>query len=248
MRILAVIPTYNEALTVGPLVDGLMALALNLGVMFVDDNSPDGTADRVRELGKKFPGREVGVLVRPPGPRGLGLAYRDGFIEAIRRRPDAILQMDADGQHPVEVVPRLAAALSPTGGEKPADLVLASRYTEGGSTGGWKLSRRLISTIGGGGARMMLRLPYKDLTGGFKLWRADLLAAMDFSRVESKGFVFQIEMTLRAKRMGARVVEVPYTFGARTAGETKMSAAITREAAWRMLRWAVRPPKVKKYK
>lgn len=244
MKILAVIPTYNEAENVGPLLNRLMALPLDLSVMFVDDNSPDGTADRVTTASRLLHDKNISTYSRSHGERGLGLAYRDGFAEAITRGPDAILQMDADCQHPPEVIPSLVEAMR---GYSGADLVLASRYVEGGGTGGWKFSRRFISGLAGGAARTMLRLPYKDLTGGFKLWRTDLLAAMDLSAVESKGYVFQIEMTLRARRMGAKIVEVPYTFGQRTAGETKMSGAIAREAAVRMLRWVVKPPRTGKY-
>jgi len=244
MRITAVIPTYNEAASVGPLLARLMALPLDVGVLFVDDRSPDGTAARVREVAKEYSGRRIEVLEREEGPRGLGLAYRDGFHRALESQPDAILQMDADGQHPPEALPSMVEAMRGGAG---SDLVIASRYAEGGSARSFGRRRRWLSRMGGGLARVMLRLPVQDLTGGFKLWRADLLAAMDLTHVESRGYVFQIEMTLRAHRMGARVVEVPFEFGTRGAGESKMSGAIVREAAWRMACWTVRPPQVSRY-
>lgn len=241
MRISAVIPTLNEAATVGRTVAELAAAVPGITVLVVDDGSPDGTAGAVRSAAASLPSSSISVLDRTGRPRGLGLAYIDGFREAVTRNPDAVLQMDADGQHPAAAVPAMVAALVD------ADLVVASRYVTGGGTGEWAKSRRLVSRLGGAAARTMLRLPYADLTGGLKLWRADLLRAMDLNSVSSTGFVFQIEMTLRAHRMGARIVEVPFEFRPRKRGASKMSARIALEAARRMLGWAIRPPRVSPY-
>lgn len=245
MRITAVIPTRNEAASVPGLVAELMALPLELSLLFVDDHSPDGTAKAVRAAAKRHPGRSIRVLERPPGRRGLGLAYRDGFREALLGNPDAVLQMDADGQHPASVIPRLAAAMS--GGPDHPDLVIASRYADGGSAESFSPGRGLVSRMGSCAGRILLRLPVRDLTGGFKLWRADLLSQLALGTAESRGFVFQIEMNLRAHRMGAVIREVPFEFASRTAGESKMSFRIAWEAAWRIFRWALRPPKVPRY-
>lgn len=242
IRLLAVIPTYNERDNVGPISELLMALPFDVRVLFVDDDSPDGTADAVRELGNKHDGR-VEVLVRKNRPRGLGNAYKDGFAEARSRDVDVILQIDADGQHPVSAVPQFVTTLL----ERPADLVIGSRYVDGGGTGDWGLLRRMISKVGGGGARWLLGIPYRDLTGGFKLWSRELLASIELDRATSAGFVFQIEMTLIAHRKGARIVESPFTFGLRARGESKMSWKIMWEAGLKMLRWCVLKPKVAKF-
>lgn len=244
MRITAVIPTRNEAASVPGLVAELMALPLDLSLLFVDDQSPDGTAKAVRAAAKRHPGRSIHVIERPKGPRGLGLAYRDGFREALLGNPDAVLQMDADGQHPPSILPQLAAAMA--GPDQP-DLVIASRYAHGGSARSFSLGRGLVSRLGSWVGRTLLRLPVRDLTGGFKLWRADLLAQLAPGTAESRGYVFQIEMTLRAHRMGATIREVPFEFASRTAGESKMSIRIAFEAAGRIFRWALRPPKVPRY-
>ncbi len=242
MKILAVIPTYNEAETIGPMIRRLMALPLEIDLLVVDDDSPDGTAGLVEKLAIEFPSRRIEVLLRKNAPRGLGRAYRDGFSEAVRRNHDAVLQLDADGQHPTEVIPELVAAL-----HAGADLALASRYVAGGGTGEWATSRRGISRLAGLAGRRLLGLPFADITGGFRLWRRELLAAIRIGEAESRGYVFQVETLLRARRAGAKIVEVPFQFATREAGQSKMSGRIAREAAWRMLKWMVRPPRVDRY-
>ncbi|MCA8940018.1 MAG: polyprenol monophosphomannose synthase, partial [Planctomycetes bacterium] len=204
-RILVVIPTYNEKANISRMLDGLMALELDLGVMFVDDDSPDGTAEVVKEQAMRWPERAISVFSRINRPRGLGAAYKDGFQEAIRRGAEIVVQMDCDGQHPIDVVPKLVQALE----EQNADLVLASRYVEDGGTGSWNLFRKLISVGTGFFSRFMLRLPQKDLTGGFKCWRASMLDKVGLELCESQGFVFQIEMTMRANKVKAKIIEVP---------------------------------------
>lgn len=239
MKILAVLPTYNERENVGVIAEKLLALPLNLAILFVDDNSPDGTADRVRELAIEYPSK-IDLMVRIDRPRGLGNAYKDGFSEAIKRPVDAILQMDSDGQHPVEAVPRMAQMM--LDGE--LGLVIGSRYVSGGGTGEWGAARKLISSFAGFAARRLLNLPYQDLTGGFKLWRRDVLAEIEPHTLTSKGYVFQIETTLRANRRGVKGAECPFVFGERERGESKMSREIAIEAAKRMLTWAVMPERI----
>jgi len=242
MKILAVIPTYNEADAIGPLLRRLLQLELPISALVVDDDSPDGTAEVVRKLASEFPDRQIDLLVRQNCPRGLGRAYRDGFSRAIESDCDAVLQMDADGQHPTADIPALVERM-----HQGADLVLASRYTTGGSTGDWARGRRGISRLAGTVGRRLLGLPFADITGGFRLWRRELLRATVVGEAESIGYVFQVEMLLRARRAGAQIAEVPFTFATRELGESKMSGRIAREAAWRMLKWVIRPPRVAKY-
>jgi len=237
MKILAVIPTYNERENVGVIAPALLALPLDISILFIDDNSPDGTADRVREIASDYEPGKVDVMVRVDRPRGLGNAYKDGFEEAITRDVDAILQMDADGQHPIEAVSRMAEMMQ----ERELGLVIASRYVAGGGTGEWGAARKLISSFAGFAARRMLNLPYQDLTGGFKLWRRDALASIQPGKLSSKGYVFQIEATLRATRRGVKGAECPFVFGLRERGDSKMSREIAIEAAKRMITWAVKP-------
>lgn len=203
-----------------------MVAALSLvhcQVLVVDDGSPDGTADAARAVGAE-------VLVRG-GERGLGPAYRDGFAWALAGGFDPILQMDADFSHDPNDVPRLIAA------SEHVDLVLGSRYVPGGGTRNWGVGRRVLSRFGGLYARAMLGLPYADLTGGFKCWRADMLSRVLGSGLISDGYAFQVETTLAAHRLGARVVEVPIVFTERREGRSKMSFAITAEAVWRVPRF-----------
>ncbi len=200
------------------------ALSLvNCAVLVVDDASPDGTAAAARAAGAE-------VLVRG-GERGLGPAYRDGFAWALAGGFDPIVQMDADFSHDPNDVPRLIAAA------EHADLVLGSRYVPGGGTRNWGVGRRLLSRFGGVYARALLGLPYADLTGGFKCWRADLLSRVLQGGLVSDGYAFQVETTLAAHRLGARIVEVPIVFTERREGRSKMSMAITAEAMWRVPRF-----------
>ncbi|MCK6439232.1 MAG: polyprenol monophosphomannose synthase [Planctomycetes bacterium] len=236
MKILTVIPTYNERVNVEPLVRSLVALPLNLSVLFVDDRSPDGTADRVREIAREFPTGRVEVMVRT-GAKGFAASYIDGFRHASHMHIDAILQMDADGQHPASAIPDLVETMERTH----ADLVIASRYVAGGGTGEWATVRRLISEFGGFYARRVLNVPYMDLTGGFKLWRRDVLEKMPLERLTSKRFSIQIETTWLAHRMGAHIVETPFTFAVRERGESNMSAKVVLEGLLRVLQWAASP-------
>jgi len=218
---LVVVPTRNEVENIPVLIAALSQV--NCAVLVVDDASPDGTAAAARAAGAE-------VLVRD-GERGLGPAYRDGFAWALAGGFDPIVQMDADFSHDPNDVPRLMSA------SESADLVLGSRYIPGGGTRNWGLGRRILSRFGGVYARALLGLPYADLTGGFKCWRSELLSRVLEGGLVSDGYAFQVETTLAAHRLGARVVEVPIVFTERREGRSKMSLAITAEAMWRVPRF-----------
>ena len=227
-----VLPTYNERENLEPVATAILE-ALPFGrLLVVDDNSPDGTGELADRLAERDP--RVNVLHRA-GKEGLGVAYRDGF-RAVLSRPDcrAVVQMDCDFSHDPRDLPRLLAPLA--GG---ADVVLGTRYMPGGGTPGWGLVRRAVSRAGTTFARAVLSLPYRDLTGGFKVWRRELLASLRLREVEAHGYGFQVEMTWWAHRRGARIEQVPVVFRDRVAGTSKMRAAIIGEALWVVvrLRW-----------
>ncbi len=220
MRTLVVTPTYNEVDNVRPLIDGLRLAVPGIEVLVVDDGSPDGTAARVRAANEELGG--VHLLERA-GKQGLATAYVDGFRWGLEQGVDRIVQMDADLSHAPGDVPRLLASTS--------DLALGSRYVPGGGTAGWPLHRELLSRFGTLYARLWLGLPQRDLTGGFKAWQADLLERVLQEPIRSDGYAFQVEMTLRAVRLGASVQELPIVFTERIAGNSKMSRSIAIEAA-----------------
>ena len=217
------LPTYNER-------ENLEAMLRALGnkdlhVLVVDDNSPDGTGELADKLAEELD--YVSVLHRP-GKEGLGPAYLAGFRRALAEDAELVLEMDCDFSHNPADVPRLVAAAAD------ADLVLGSRYVEGGGVRNWGLLRRIISAGGSWYARVLLGAPVHDLTGGFKCYRRAVLEAIDLDAIHSKGYAFQIETTYRALRAGFRVVEVPITFVDREAGGSKMSKAIVAEAIWKV--------------
>ncbi len=224
-----ILPTYNEAENLEPFVRAAVpALAAAAGehhVLVVDDSSPDGTgrvADRLAaELGA------VEVLHRP-GKEGLGPAYLAGFRRALDGGADLVLEMDADFSHDPADIPRLIAAAAD------ADLVLGSRYVPGGGVEDWGLARRILSRGGTVYARAVLRVPVRDLTGGFKCFRGEALRSLDLSGVHANGYAFQIELTYRVLRAGFRVCEVPIVFRERRAGASKMSPRIALEAVWKV--------------
>jgi dolichol-phosphate mannosyltransferase len=227
-----VLPTYNERDNIERMV-GAILVALPQGhVLVVDDASPDGTgriADSVAAAD-----RRVAVLHRG-AKQGLGVAYADGF-RWVLDRPDtrAVVQMDCDFSHDPNDLPRLLAPLM-----EDADLALGTRYIKGGATVGWPWHRRLISRAGTLFARSVLLLPYRDLTGGFKAWRRELLDAIRMREIATSGYGFQVETTWWAHRRGARIVQVPITFRERVAGQSKMSRSIVAEALLMVLklRW-----------
>jgi dolichol-phosphate mannosyltransferase len=229
-----VLPTFNEAENLERVVRSVLASAPDLHVLVVDDNSPDGTGALADGLAAQE--ARVEVLHRPV-KQGLGHAYVAGFSRALERGAGYVLEMDADLSHDPADLPRLLAAA-----REGADVVLGSRYVPGGAIRNWGSLRRLVSRGGCLYASFVLRLPVRDLTGGFKCFRADALRAIDYATVRSEGYAFQVELTYRAALAGLKVVELPITFTERVAGESKMSARIALEAAWLVpsLRWRAR--------
>lgn len=219
----AVLPTYNERDNIEAMVSAVLEQLPEANVLVVDDNSPDGTGELADTMAAAEP--RVSVLHRP-GKEGLGVAYTDAFRWALERPgTQAVVQMDSDFSHDPADVPRLLAALMAG-----ADLALGTRYMPGGGTVNWPWHRRLISMGGTLFARTVLLLPYRDLTGGFKAWRAELLDAIRLREISASGYGFQIETTWWAHRRGARIVQVPIVFRERTRGASKMTSGIAREA------------------
>lgn len=229
-RRVVVIPTYDEAPNVLRVIDAVRAAEPHVHVLVVDDNSPDGTGPLVQSH-PAF-GDQVHLLTRP-GRGGLGAAYRAGFGWAFDRGYDQIAQMDADLSHPPDRLPALFAALAD------ADVAVGSRYVRGGGVRLWGWHRRLISRGGNLYVRLVLGMPVRDTTAGFKAFRAPALHAIEVLGSQSNGYSFQIENTWRATRRGLRIVEVPIVFTDRTAGTSKMSGSIAREALVLVLRWRI---------
>jgi dolichol-phosphate mannosyltransferase len=228
-RTLILIPTYNEKDCVGPIIDAVRAAVPQSTVMVVDDNSPDGTGALADA--RAAHDHQVRVLHRR-GKEGLGAAYLEAFRLALDERWERVVQMDADFSHDPNDVPRLLAAL-----DEGADLAIGSRYVAGGGTENWGLGRRMISQGGGLYARVALGVGIRDLTAGFKAWKAETLRGIDLAAVDARGYGFQIEMTFRALRNGYRVEEVPILFVDRRVGASKMSGSIFFEAltlVWRL--------------
>ena len=220
------LPTYNERENLEAMVDRLGEVLGTDGVVLViDDDSPDGTG----EIADRLAADRVSVhVLHRPRKEGLGPAYLDGFRRALELGADLILEMDCDFSHDPADVPRLVAAA------EDADLVLGSRYVPGGGTRNWGALRRLISRGGSLYAQLLLGVPIRDLTGGFKCYRRAVLEAIDLDAIHSKGYAFQIETTYRALRAGFRVVEVPILFVDREVGGSKMSNSIVLEAVWKV--------------
>jgi len=218
-----VLPTYNEADNLRPIVRAILEALPDATLLVVDDGSPDGTGTIADELAAGDP--RVRVRHRA-AKQGLGRAYLDGFGVALEGGATTVIQMDADWSHDPAALTSLLVPVE----EGQADLVIGSRYAPGGSVQDWGLGRRLISRGGSLFARLVLALGPRDLTGGYKAWNAGTLAAVPFDGVHAGGYVFQIEMTYRASRAGARVREVPITFRDRRVGQSKMSRRIVLEA------------------
>ncbi len=218
-----ILPTYNEADNIEPISSAILAALPAATLLVVDDDSPDGTG----HLADALSAVDLRIRVRHRRlKQGLGRAYLDGFGVALAGGATTIVQMDADFSHdPASLAPLIA----PIANDE-ADLVIGSRYTTGGSVVDWGIGRRIVSRGGSLFARIVLSLRPNDLTGGFKAWRASTLAAVPFDGVHAGGYVFQIEMTFRADRLGARIVEVPITFRDRRVGQSKMSRRIVAEA------------------
>lgn len=227
-----VLPTFDEADNLPGISEAILAALPASTLLVVDDASPDGTGDLADGLAAANP--RIRVLHRP-GKQGLGRAYLDGFRVALAGGATIVVQMDADWSHDPAALADLVAPIAR--GE--ADLAIGSRYTRGGRVEDWGLGRRLISRGGSLFAKVVLGLGPSDLTGGFKAWRAATLASVPFEGVRAGGYVFQIEMTYRASRLGARVREVPITFRDRRVGQSKMHRRIVFEALFVVLelRW-----------
>jgi dolichol-phosphate mannosyltransferase len=230
-RVLIVLPTYNEVDNITAIVDRIRDAVPQADMLVVDDGSPDGTAARVRWLAKRIPGLH---LLERTSKDGLGAAYRAGFAWGIGRHYDVLVEMDADGSHRPEDLPRLLAAI-----DNGADLAIGSRYVSGGVIPKWSLGRRLLSRGGNAYASAMLGIGVHDATAGFRAYRAGLLERIDFQNLRAGGYGFQIEGAWRAAQSGARVSEVPITFEDRLAGESKMSKAIVVEALRLVTRWGL---------
>jgi dolichol-phosphate mannosyltransferase len=221
-----VVPTYNEIENLADVVARVRRCSPAVDILVVDDSSPDGTGELADRLARELP--YVDVLHRPR-KEGLGPAYLAGFRRALADGADYVLEMDCDFSHDPADVPRLLATM-----ENGADLALGSRYVPGGGTENWGLVRRIVSSGGSLYARVLLGLPIRDLTGGFKCYRRAVLERIDLDAIHSKGYAFQIEGTYRTIRAGFKVVEVPIKFVDRTEGTSKMSRTIFLEAVTRV--------------
>ena len=228
-RYLVCVPTYNERANLPLIVPAILEQDPRLEVLVIDDSSPDGTGEVADTLAAENP--RVHVLHRE-AKEGLGRAYLAGFRWALDRGYEFILEMDADFSHDPKFLPLFIEA------SRQADLVIGSRYKQGVNVINWPISRLLLSLGANQYARMITGLPISDSTGGFKCFRREVLAAIDFSRVRSNGYAFQIEMSYRAWRKGFRIVEIPIVFTDRVEGQSKMSKRIVREAVWMV--WSLR--------
>ncbi|WP_245885414.1 polyprenol monophosphomannose synthase [Kineococcus rhizosphaerae] len=226
LRCVVVLPTYDEAENIAGMLDRVLASPVVPDVLVVDDSSPDGTGALVEQVAARYPSGRVRLLTRTTKD-GLGAAYRAGFAHVLATGDhDVVVQMDADGSHPVEALTRMLAQI-----DHGADLVLGARYVRGGALDeAWPWYRKALSRGANVYARVLLGAPVADLTGGFKAWRADLLRSLDLSQLTAAGYAFQIQTTLAALQRGATVREVPILFTERTHGTSKMSGDIIREA------------------
>ena len=230
MRVLTIIPTYNEIESLPITLGRLREANPEVDVLVVDDGSPDGTGAWADE--RSAADAKVHVLHRAE-KNGLGGAYLAGFAWGLERGYDVLVEMDADGSHQPEQLPRLLDAIHG------ADLVIGSRRVPGGKMVNWPAHRKLISMCGSLYPRLMLGLDLTDITAGYRAYRAQTLREMDLAAVQSKGYGFQVDMTFRTARLGKRIVEVPITFVERELGESKMSGGIIGEAVVNVTRWGL---------
>ncbi len=235
-RALVVIPTYNEADSIGEAVGRVLAADPRVEILVVDDGSPDGTAKLVADRihAEREPTRTRVHLLERDAKSGLGSAYRAGFAWGLARGGyDAFVEMDADLSHPPERLPALLDGLSD------ADLVIGSRYVPGGRTVNWSRLRAALSRGGNAYVRLALRVPIHDCTAGYRAYRRQVLEALPVAEVRSNGYCFQVEMAHRTWQEGFRVAEVPITFTERANGVSKMSRQIVAEALWRVTIWSL---------
>jgi dolichol-phosphate mannosyltransferase len=229
-HVAVIIPTYNELANLENIVTRVRAAAPSADILVVDDASPDGTGELADKLAA---GDDHVRVLHRTGKAGLGAAYIAGFAWALQRGYGTLVEMDADGSHDPADLPRLLTAL------EDADLVIGSRWVPGGVVLNWPRSRQVLSRGGNSYARLMLRIDVHDATGGYRAYRADALRAIALDQVQSQGYCFQIDLTLRTVNAGLTVREVPITFTERTLGKSKMSRAIVAEALWRVTQWGV---------
>lgn len=230
-RVLVITPTYNEAENIEPIIKRLRAAVPTAHSLIADDNSPDGTgaiADRLAAADD-----HIHVMHRP-GKGGLAAAYLAGFEWGLARDYDVLVEMDADGSHQPELLPLMLTALR----SKDADMIKGSRWMRGGATNQTK-SREMLSRLANIYIQVMMDLPVRDATGGYNVFRASILRAIDFTDFASKGYTFQVDMTRRVLAAGGRVAEVPIYFPDREIGDSKMSGAIIQEALLRTTRWGI---------
>ncbi len=228
-RVLVIIPTYNEVQNIALLLPQLFEIGPHISVLVVDDNSTDGTPQVVKNLCGQF---SALFLLSRPGKSGLGSAYRDGFRFALERGFEVVLQMDADLTHrPVFIAPMLAQLSC-------CDVVVGSRYIEGGRTVSWPFTRWLLSQTGNFFARTLLRLPVYDVTSGFKCFRRKVLLEIGLETMDSEGYIFQVEFLRRTFLKGFRVEECPIVFEGRVFQESKISPGIFWEGFVKVLSWA----------
>jgi len=228
--VVVIVPTYNERENLEPVATRVRTAVPDADLLIVDDNSPDGTG----ELADKLAAADARIhVLHRPGKSGLGAAYVAGFGWALDRGYDAMVEMDADGSHQPEDLPRLLAGLDR------ADLVVGTRWMPGGKIVNWPKSREILSRGANIYTRVMLGIAVRDATGGFRAYRAGTLRAIALDEVDSQGYCFQIDLTLRTIQAGLTVAEIPITFVERARGHSKMSNAIVREAFWRVAVWGV---------
>ena len=229
-RILVIIPTFNELDSLPVIIGRVRSSVPEAYILVADDNSPDGTGKLADEIAS---GDDHVKVMHRLGKEGLGAAYLAGFAWALEHDYDVVVEMDADGSHQPEQLPRLLDQL------RTADLVLGSRWVPGGGTVNWPKSRQFLSKGGSLYTRVMLGVPLRDVTGGYRAFRADTLRKLDLHEVASQGYCFQVDLAWRAVQRGLVVKEVPITFVERVAGSSKMSQKIVVEALWRVTVWGV---------
>lgn len=232
MKAIAVVPTFNERVNLEELVERIHQFAPDLHVLFVDDNSPDGTGALADELARKNPNR-IFVLHREK-KEGLGKAYVDGFKQVLKGDYEYILQMDADLSHDPSHLPNFFEQI------QNHDLVVGSRYLQGISVVNWDLKRLILSKTATNYVRFVTGMPFTDCTSGYKCWRREALEALGFEDSFSSGYVFLVEMKYKAYRKGLRVSEVPIIFIERKSGDSKLDWRVTCEAIWRVLKLRLR--------
>jgi dolichol-phosphate mannosyltransferase len=233
MSALVVLPTYQEAENIRDVLTRVRDAVPEAHILVVDDGSPDGTADLAATVAEEL--GQIDVLRRAE-KSGLGPAYRAGFTWGLERGHDVLVEMDADLSHDPEVLPELIGAVT----DGRADLAIGSRYIPGGSVPGWPTNRRLLSQWGNRYIGLMLRMPVRDATAGFRAYRRSIIEKIGLERVRADGYGFQIEMAYEVSKAGGTILEIPITFRDRLRGESKMSPNIVTEALVLVTRWGIR--------